>query len=300
LVAWLSGQGIFLFVEHWDAEGRWMFMRVQVLLKVPSAAILLAALTPPILSHAGGTACGAPIIEVAPQIGGQRQFKIQSPCRKGELVIARYGELVIMERFDGSGNLAFQLDCFQGDREVDLTFLNNWRTTNRSCSAVENALTKVAIVWRDHVDLDLHALEYAAPPGSGYDRSASNPGSYQTAQLDYLDTGRSRGFMSTLSDGQQLGHNLEVYTLARHPDEPRGLIAMAVALGSRDNVASRESCSNGRREPLRVDLDVYLLERGTKVRSYGRAFAAPPCDDAGRFVTNLVPNIRLGTSANAE
>lgn len=274
-------------------------MRVQVLLKVPSAAILLTALTQPIISHAEGTVCAAPQIEVASQIGGQRQFKIRSPCRKGELVIARYGELVIMERFDGNGNLAFQLDCFQGDREVDLIFLNNWRTTNRSCSAVESALTKVAIVWQDRVDLDLHALEYAAPPGSDYDRSARNPGSYQTAQSDYLNSGRSRGFMSTVSDGQQLGHNVEVYTLVRHPNEPRGLIAMAVALGSRDNVASRDSCSNGRRE-LRVDLDVYVLERGTKLRSYERTFAAPPCRDAGRFVTNLVPNIRLGRSANAE
>jgi hypothetical protein len=102
------------------------------------------------------------MIEVASQAGGQRQFKIQSPCRKGELVIGRYGALIIMERFDENGNLAFQLDCFQGDREVDLTFMNNWRTSNRSCSAVEVALTKVAIVWRDRVRSSRTGIRSAA------------------------------------------------------------------------------------------------------------------------------------------
>jgi hypothetical protein len=269
-------------------------MKVQVLLKGSPIAILLTALTPPIISRAEGTPCAAPLIEVASQAGGQRQFKIQSPCRKGELVIGRYGGLIIMERFDGNGNLAFQLDCFQGDRELDLTFMNNWRSTNRSCSAVEVTLTKVAIVWRDRVDLDLHALEYAAPPGSDYDRWAHSPGSYRTAQSDYLYSGRSRGFMSTVSDGQQLGHNVEVYTLVRHPAEPRGLITMAIGLGS----VGREPCSNGRREPLRVDLDVYILEQGTNLRRYEREFAAQPCDGtATRFVTNLVPHIVLGSAS---
>jgi hypothetical protein len=102
--------------------------------------------------------------------------------------------------------------------------------------------------------------------------------------------------MSTLSDGQQLGHNVEVYTLVRHPVEPRGLIAMAVGLGSRRNAVGRELCRNGPREPLRVDLDVYVLEQGTNLRRYERAFAAQPCDGtATRFVTNLVPHILLGS-----
>jgi hypothetical protein len=280
-------------------------MRVQVLLKESLVVVLLAALTPPNASHAERTPCAAPAIEVASQSGGQLQFKIQSPCRKGELVIGRYGQFVLMERFDGNGDLAFQLDCFLGDREVDLTFLNNWHATNHSCSAVENGLTKVAVVWRDRVDLDLHALEYAASPGSDYDRSARNPGSYQAAQSDYFHSGRSHGFMSTVSDGQQLGHNVEVYTLLRHPAEPRGLIAMAVGLRARDSAAAREACNDGRRAQLRVDLDVYVLEPGANLRSYERQFAAQPCDGtAARFVTNLVPsivvgNVRAGGTASA-
>ena len=280
-------------------------MGVQALLKESLVVILLAVLTPPIVSRAERTPCAAPTIEVASQSGGRLQFKIQSPCRKGELVIGRYGQFVIMERFDASGDLAFQLDCFLGDREVDLTFMNNWHATNQSCSAVESALTKVAIVWRDRVDLDLHALEYAASPGSDYDRSALNPGSYQTAQSNYFHSGRSHGFMSTVSDGQQLGHNVEVYTLLRHPAEPRGLIAMAVGLRARDSAAAREACNDGRRAQLRVDLDVYVLEPGANLRSYERQFAAQPCDGtAARFVTNLVPsivvgNVRAGGTASA-
>ena len=277
-----------------------MLTGAQVLLKGSLAAILLTALTPPSISHAEGTPCAAPTIEIAPQTGGRQLFVIQSPCRKGELVIGRYGGLLIMERFDENGNLAFQLDCFQGDREVDLTFKDNWHSMNRPCAAVEGALTKVAIVWRDHVDLDLHALEYAAPPGSDYDRSARNRGSYSAAKLDYFRDGRSHGFMSTVSDGQQLGHNVEVYTLMRHPAEARGLIAMAVGLGSRNSVAGQEPCSNGNGEPLRVHLDVYVIEQGTDLRSYEREFVAQPCDGAPtRLVTKLVPSISLGSAGRS-
>jgi hypothetical protein len=199
-----------------------------------------------------------------------------------------------MDRMDDSGRLGFQLDCFLGDREIVLTFADDWRTAKHACAAGDGSLTKVAIVWQDRVDLDLHALEYAALPGSDYDRSARNPGSYAAAQAEYLQSGRSHGFISTASDGQQLGHNIEVYTLLRHPAEPRGLIAMAVSLGTGNNAAAA-SCNNGRREPVRVDLDVYVLERGGRLRSYQRTFAAQPCGGGPpRSVTNLVPGIVVG------
>jgi hypothetical protein len=69
---------------------------------------------------------------------------------------------------------------------------------------------------------------------------------------------------------------------------------MAVGLGLGNNVVGGELC-HARREPLRVDLDVYVLEQGTNLRRYERAFAIQPCDGtARRFVTNLVPHILLG------
>jgi hypothetical protein len=275
-------------------------MRVGVLLKVFLAVILLAVPAPPVSSQAEVTPCQQPTVEIAPRIGGQLQFKIQSPCRKGELVLGRYGEFVIVERFDGNGNLTLPLDCFLGDQEIELTFSNKWRITNHSCSPIEQALTKVAIVWHDRINLDLHAFEYAAPPGSEYDRSARNPGSYETARSEYFRSGRSHGFMSTVSDGQQLGHNVEVYTLLHHQAEQRGLIAMTVSLGAHDSAVSRESCSNSSRDQLHIDLDVYVLEHGTKLRNYDRTFVAQPCSDAAaRFVTSLVPNILVGSAPAA-
>jgi hypothetical protein len=268
-------------------------MRVRALLTACCAGGLLAAGAPTLTSHTERTYCQAPAIEVAPQTSGQTQFRIRSPCRKGGLVITRYDEVVIMERLDQSGNLTFHLDCFLGDREVALIFADDWRTTSHACPAAENAPTKVAIVWQDRVDLDLHAFEYAALPGSAFDRWARNPGSYTEAETDYRQSGRSHGFITTASDGRQLGHNVEVYTLLRHPAEPRGLIAMAVALGER--AVDAESCNNSRGDQLRVDLDVYVLEHGSRLRSYQRTFSGQPCTGGPiRSVTNLVPNIVLG------
>jgi hypothetical protein len=273
-------------------------VRVHALLKFSRVAILLASSSPTITgaSHAAETRCAAPAIEIAPKPGGQRQVSIQSPCRKDELVIGRYGGIVIMERLDDSGKLVLQLDCFLGDREIALTFADDLRATNRACAMPDSALTKVAIVWRDRVDLDLHAFEYAALPGSAYDRSARNPGSYQEARSQSMQSGRSHGFMSTVSDGRQLGHNIEVYTLLHHPAEPRGLIAMAVALGANYDAANVESCNKGRPEPLRVDLDVYVLDSGMKLRSYDRTFAAAACGAPPVFATSLIPNILLGNA----
>jgi len=266
-------------------------MGVQVLSGVFAVIVVLVVLLPQTLSRVEA-ACAAPVINAVPQIGGELQIKIQSPCRKGELVVGRYGELMIIERFDENGNLAFHVDCFLGDREIELTFENAARPTIRSCAAVEKALTKVAIVWGDHVDLDLHAFEYAAALGSDYDRSARNPGSYDIARSDYSRSGRSHGFMSTISDGEKLGHNVEVYTLLRHAGEPRGLIAMGVGLGSHNNFL--EYCGNGLRKQLRTDINVYILEYG-ELRSYERELAAQPCGSTPEpIIGNLIPNILLG------
>jgi hypothetical protein len=97
-----------------------MSMRRRFLPKAGLGVVLLAAPTPPIVSHAE-TRCGAPTFEVTPMPGGQRQLKIQSPYRKGGVVTGRYGEIVTMDKLDPGGNLAFRLDCFLGNREVYLT-----------------------------------------------------------------------------------------------------------------------------------------------------------------------------------
>lgn len=270
------------------------------LLRASHAGIAVAALTPLIVSDASRsqeTHCAAPAIAVEAEPAGQRLVAIQSPCRKGELVIARYGEIVFMERFDGGGGPVLPLDCFLGDRDLEMTFADGRHDTSHACAALDSALTKVAIVWKDRANLDLHAFEYAALPGSPHDRSASNPGSYPAAQLDYVQSGRSHGFISTASDGLQLGHNVEVYTLLRHTAELRGVIAMAVGLAA----ATSGSCGNGGRAPLRVDLDVYVLELGSRLRSYARTFAAPSCDAApAHLFTDVVPNIVLGTAGGAD
>jgi hypothetical protein len=268
-------------------------MGIQVFSGVFAVATMLVILLPQTLSPVEAT-CGAPTIEAVPQTDGQLQIKIQSPCRKDELIVGRYGEFVIIERFDGNGNLAFHVDCFLGDQEIELTFESAGRPTTLSCASVQKALTKVAIVWDDHVDLDLHAFEYAAPFGSDYDRSARNPGSYEGARSDYSRSHRSHGFMSTISDGEHLGHNVEVYTLLHHNAEPRGLIAMGIGLGAHNNFAGREYCRNDVGQQLRVDLNVYVLEYG-ELRTYEREFAARPCGDTPEpLITSLVPNIFLG------
>jgi len=280
-------------------------MIVRRLLITFSAVISLLsfnALAQPAIAHAETALCPPPVVEATPLIGGQMQLKIQSPCRKGELVFGRYGNLLAVERLDGTGNVAILLDCFMGDLKVNLSFKDDWRSANYSCAAVDNTLTKVAIVWRDRVDLDLHAFEYSASPGSAYDRAAFNPGSYQIAQSESSRSGRSHGFMSVVSDGQRLGHNVEVYTLLHHVREPHGVIAMGVGLGAQSqSAADRPACDDGNRARQNVEFDVYIFERASKLRSYERELAMQPCNGTpNRTITNLIPSIRLGTRPEGE
>ena len=112
-----------------------------------------------------------------------------------------------------------------------------------------------------------------------------------------MRSGLSHGFMSTISDEEKLGHNVEVYTLLHHVAEPRGLIAMGIGLGA--HFAESGYCRNGIRERLRVDLKVYILEYG-ELRSYEREFAAQPCGGTPvRITTNLVPSVLLGNGRTA-
>src|SRR5262245_37664793 len=123
-------------------------MRVRIPRQTASAVALLAT-TSPVLAQPEPARCPPPVVEARSQVGGQLQFKIQSPCRKGELIFGRYGRLLVIEKLDANGDVIFQLDCFMGDLKVDLSFQDKWHSANHSCSAVDPSLTKVAIVWRD-------------------------------------------------------------------------------------------------------------------------------------------------------
>jgi len=241
-------------------------------------------------------ACGAPAIDVAALDAGQARIAVASDCRAGELIFIAYSGAMFIERLDAAGKLDFVLDCFAGPATVTISFSDKSEYSRELHPRDLDRITKVTIVWVEQVALDLHAFEYAAVSSETGHVWSGNPRSLAQAQALVSETGRSHGYLSTVSSGSEVGVNMEVYTLWHQPGQADGSIRLTVDYVSRGSRPQGEFCSEGRLSELRFD--VYILNRGEKVRRIQRGFSAVPCgeviSDASRFTAKLIPDLVFG------
>ena len=240
--------------------------------------------------------CEPPQIAITPFDGGLVRVDISSPCRKRTLVSVKDGDVAYGGELNEQGHWQLTLDAFQGNSELTFGFEGKLDIRRRLEHPQLAMLSKVAIVWLDNVDLDLHAFE---PPGLDgkeqhvYARSAR---SYEEAVRSGAAQGQSRGFISTTSSGQAFGNNLEVYTLVHQPRERRGVVRLAIEHVSRGHSPIDDYCGRGPKAVVR--LDVYVLRHGRQLRRLERTLDSVPCGSVltseSALVTKLVPDLVLG------
>ena len=111
----------------------------------------------------GSAACPEATIAIAALPAGQAGIELRSACRAEEEVQIRYAGLEFFRRLNKEGELKFVFDCIAGsDEAAQFVFLDG-STLQRTISTRDlDLVTKVAVVWRGAVNLDLHAFEYAA------------------------------------------------------------------------------------------------------------------------------------------
>ena len=129
----------------------------------PSGATsTLVALSPSTLRLDAG-ACGQPEVVTEPLDGGLMRIRISGGCRPNEAVQISYGGAEMIRRLDAFGGLDLNLDCFAGaGSAVELRFADGSRKTIAVTANDLDRVSKVAVVWRAAVNLDLHVFEYGA------------------------------------------------------------------------------------------------------------------------------------------
>ncbi len=257
------------------------------LLNLPPADVTLPSLTT--------VACAAQRIDVAPLPGGLMRIIIASPCRPQQDVHIIYAGIELIRRLDGAGGLSIDIDCIAGaDFPVDIMFEDGSRESLKVAALDLPRITKIAVLWRAPVNLDLHAFEYAAGPDSPGHIWAGHPSSAKEAEAGLTQTGRGHGFMSSVSTGVEAGAKLEVYTFWRHATQKNGIISMALDYESRaKRPQDPDTCGNGLYAEVRYE--TILFDRNISVKRQFGSLGSIGCNvqlsGLARYNNKTIPEI---------
>lgn len=221
--------------------------------------------------------CSTAKVDILPRSTGRADIIIQSDCRQSEPVRLQYAGVEFVRRIDATGRLEFILDCFAGDSsDVTVVFADGSQERRRVVTSDLDRVTKLAIIWKAPVNLDLHAFEYSAPPQSPDHVWSGAPLGEQEARRKVAGTKRGHGFLSSISDGTEPGAKLEVYTFLHAPGAQRGVISMALDYESRARPeSSPDTCGTGLYAEL--EYEAFLLERQKAPVRLFRKFSSLNC-----------------------
>ncbi len=224
----------------------------------PPANTIVALAPPPLRVDAG--ACAPPDVTTEPLDGGRMRISVSATCRAGEAVQLSYGGAELLRKLDAHGRLETVLDCFAGTQPVELRFADGSRQTLAVQARDLDRVSKIAVIWRAPVNLDLHVFEYAArhdQPGHLWAKAMS---SLDTARSQLGTDKRGHGFLSSADDEASLGDKVEVYTFLHSDEQTSGAIALALDYETRGELPSGVTCGQG--QLAEIDFQVSMLPRG--------------------------------------
>lgn len=238
--------------------------------------------------------CGEAEVTVSPLSAGRTSVVVVSPCRAYTLVTFDYGGWSASRFLDSSGRAQLEIDCFAGDTApIDVSFQDGASVTRRAVARDMKKVSKVAVIWRSDVDLDLHAFEFGAIAGSPSHVWAGAPSDLKSAKAGARSDGRGKGFLSMASKGNDEGDKLEVYTFWHGRMKRSGVVKMVVDFKSRGSVPKGEYCGQGKR--AEIVFETVVTVRNTEVERTQGAFAPAPCnvslEDGSRYNSKTVPDL---------
>jgi hypothetical protein len=280
---------------------RFPFM-LAILLAVPQPAAATYGVSPgalELLTNAPSltiiATCPPATVDVNPLPAGLMQLAVVSPCRKQENVRTLYAGIELIHTFNQAGELKTTIDCVAGDGfPLEVVFEDGTRSTVKVAALDLDRVTKVAVLWRPPVNLDLHAFEYAARPDSPGHIWAGAPSSASDAQARMIETNRGHGFMTTVSNGTEPGAKLEVYTFWRQADQKNGVISMALDYESRARrPQDPDTCGNGLYSEVRYE--TILFDRNISIKRQFGSLGTIDCnlqlDGFARYNNKTIPEI---------
>lgn len=245
---------------------------------------------------ASAEGCGAAEINTTPLPAGRMAISIDgTSCRGSEPVTIVYAGASIVRQLDEAGKLAFTLDCFGGtSSKVAISFADGASGAIDVAALDLGKLSKVAVIWRAPVNLDLHAYEYAAAHGEPGHIWAASPSSPDDAWEKTLATRRGHGFI-TADDGTGEGEKVEVYTLWHHEDQTSGAIELALDFESRGDTPSGDMCGSG--QLSEVAFEIVMLSRHGEVTRQQAVMLPMECGatlaSSARYNKSVIPVLRI-------
>lgn len=219
-----------------------------------------------------------PKFEVIAKSAGRSEIEIQSRCRRFEPVKLTYADVGFVRVLDENGQLKFSLDCFAGDQIPVTAEFSDGTTIAQPVRTLDlDIVTKITVIWSAPVNLDLHAFEYSALPGSPDHIWAGAPRTETAARaLANTPPNRGHGFLSMSSNGREPGAKVEVYTFFRNGEQKRGVISMALDYESRArDQRNPDTCGTGLYSEL--EYEAILLDRNRAPERMFRKFLPLDC-----------------------
>lgn len=238
--------------------------------------------------------CPTVDIKLTALSGGQSRITFSSKCRANQMLAIEYGGAKFVRKIGPYGEFDFTLDCFAGASEpVEFKFIDGESISKEIAARDLDAVTKVAVIWRGSVNLDLHILEYAAAQGQPGHVWPGAPGSTLDSFRQTEKERRSRGYMSSIASGVAAGDNVEVYTLWHSQGQTGGAIATSLDYESRARaIPDPDSCGSGLF--AEIDYRIVIWSQKNVSRTTG-GFSSLQCDhkiaNGGRFFSKAVPDI---------
>lgn len=238
-----------------------------------------------------------PTVSAEPLSAGLSQILIEAPCFPKGKVHLRYDKLDLVRLLDDAGRLKVVFDCFLGDKPTLVISFPDGSTHTMQLKTVDlDRVTKIAVIWKGSVNLDLHAFEYAAAATDEGHIWAKAASSRWEAEDRRKRDKRGHGFLSFASDGAPEGDQLEVYTFVHEASQKSGAVTLALDYESRARrPQDPDACGTGLYADIEYGVAVWR-PNGHVSRSRG-SFVPQECntevDQAARYNSKALPQLSL-------
>lgn len=142
-------------------------------------------------------------------------------------------EFTILTDADGTANVV--VPALQRTAEITATFEDGSSQSTIALVTQISDVTRAVVTWRGNADLDLHAFEFGALPGSDGHIWPGSPRDYRSARL------RGGGYLVELGDKSIEGGALaEVYTMPLGRLVTRGTVSMTLEVNNGSEVCGSD------------------------------------------------------------
>ncbi|MHA3978119.1 hypothetical protein ACW9UR_10590 [Halovulum sp. GXIMD14794] len=168
------------------------------------------------------------------QVGAELVVSLSSPCRPGKTFAVDHAGLVFTADTDADGVATFIVPAMQTNAIVRVTFPDGGTAVDRVTVEGMSRMTRVAVIWSDELDFDLHAREFGAEAGSGSDIWEGNPRDYRTARRS------GGGYLQLLGPFKGPGARAEVYTIFETLRTDSGKIDFSLELSAYSDACTKQ------------------------------------------------------------